>query len=409
MLKNIGRRILWQRARDYLHRTHPIVIGIAGSSGKTLVKDALTLILTPHRHVRSSPYSYNSRLGVALTILGINQKSVARHWLRLLTGSRLREIMGPDPEIVILELGADAPGDIDFFSRQLPFNIGIITNAQSTHLRLFTSKEMVAHELASLIVDLPRKGQAILNIDDPLVKPLQAVSKAPVTYFGEHKAADIRLIRWHRLPDFSLTCELKIGHKRIEFNPRHIIASYQLPHLLSALAALKALNLPLEPAITKLQAIAPPPGRMRHFAGINSSTILDDSYSSSPESVSHALDLLAALPARRRVAILGDMLDLGGVSITHHEELGRKTAKVADVFVGVGENMTKAGAAALNAPARIDLHHFHKSRDVGQWLSAFIQPGDLILVKGSRALKMEQIVKRLLANPTQDTARTINV
>lgn len=407
MLKKIGRRILWLRARDYLKKYHPLVIGIAGSTGKTLVKDALTAVLSRHRHVRSSPYSYNTRLGVALTILGINQKSVAKHWLRLLTGSRIRELAGPEPEIIILELGADAPGDIDFFSRELPFKIGLITNAQSSHLRLFTSKEMVAHELASLIVGLPRDGYAVLNGDDPLIKPLKEVSKAPVIYFGESPDAAIRLMRWHRLPNLGLTCELKIGHKRLEFNPRHIIASYQLPLLLSALAPVQALGLPVEPALTDLQSVRPPAGRLRRFSGLNGSIILDDSYSSSPEGAALALDLLASLPARRRIAILGDMLDLGGVTVTKHEELGLHAAKSAHVLLAVGENMAKAGASALKSGLPVDIHHFASSRDVGKWLPAFIQAGDLILVKGSRKIRMENIVERMLADPGRDSSQII--
>src|SRR3989338_6985071 len=106
MLKNIGRLILWQRARDYLSRYHPLVIGVIGSAGKTMVKDALVLALKDARHIRCSPDSYHTRLGVALTILGINQAAATKHWWRLLTGSRLRELLGPEPDTVILELGA---------------------------------------------------------------------------------------------------------------------------------------------------------------------------------------------------------------------------------------------------------------------------------------------------------------
>ncbi|MFH1353664.1 MAG: UDP-N-acetylmuramoyl-tripeptide--D-alanyl-D-alanine ligase [bacterium] len=394
-MKKLGQRILWQRASDYLRRYRPLIIGVAGSTGKTMTKDAIKLCLEENHLVRAADGSYNTPVGVALSLLGLTVQQAHRHWLRLLTRSRIKEMINEEPRLIILELGADQPGDIDFFARKLAFDIGVITNVQSTHLRLFSSRDMVAHEMMSLAVDIPPDGHIILNADDELVKQMAESLKANIIFFGESGNTDVRLLRAERLNSHGFACEINVQGTLHELHLPHLVARYQLSNVLAALAVVVALEADIKTAFRRLPYLQPPPGRMRLLSGHAGSRILDDSYNASPESTLLALQTLADIHAGRRIAILGDMLDLGLRSLPYHQQVGRLAAEVADIFVTVGDNMRAAGAAALKTDDT-DVHHFQDSRYVGKWMTEFLHRDDLILVKGSRDMRMEEVVKRLI-------------
>jgi UDP-N-acetylmuramyl pentapeptide synthase len=403
-MKQLGKLVLWQRAKEYLKKYKPIVIGVAGSTGKTITKDAIAIVLEGSYKVRSTPFSYNTRVGVALSVLGINRSIIRSNWVRLLTSSKLKELVAVEPDVVVLELGADRPGDIDYFVRHIPFNFGVITNVQSTHLRLFTNKEYVAHEMKSLAV---KSGVVILNADDPLVISMQNQIEASVVSYGESDTATIKLVRFQRLGTYGFACEVSVAGKIYELHLPNIVAAHHIPHILAALAVAHTMKVSIASAVERLQSIQPPPGRMRLLKGYNRAKILDDSYSGSPESTLAALNLLKDLPAKRRIAILGDMLDLGAETIGTHRHIGERAAEIAEVFVTVGPNMRHAGAAALDT-GDVDVHHFEKSSDVGKWLHDFLNMDDLVLIKGSRNMHMEKVVRRLLADPGKDTNKIIH-
>lgn len=400
-MKYLGQKVLWLRARDYLKRYQPLLIGVTGSTGKTLTKEAIALALKDHRHVRVSPQSYNTPIGVALSILGVSAPYSRWGWVRLLSRSLVREVSRPEPDTIILELGADRPGDIGFLVKQARITIGVVTNISSTHLRLFTSKEMVAHEKMALITSLPRDGFAILNQDDPLVAHMHTHTPATVIWYGTSRETHIGLVRAERLSTGGFALEVTVNGQHYELSLRNIIARHQLGSVLAALAIASALKISTKQAIANLQNLIPPPGRMRLFVGKRGSGLIDDSYNASPEATLAALQTLKELPGRRKIAILGDMLDLGSETISWHEKIGEQAASIADIFIGVGQQMRHAQARALRTQ-NVDCHHFEDSRDVGKWLIDFLRPGDLVLIKGSRAMHMEHVTKRLLANPKRD-------
>ncbi len=413
MFKKLGKSILWQRTCDYLRRYQPTLIGVTGSTGKTMTKEAIALAISDDFRLRISPQSYNTPIGVALSILGVKRQSTAAGWIRLLAGSKIREIMNEEPNIIVLELGADQPGDIDFFSRKMSFNIGVVTNVRSTHLRLFVTKDMVAHEKMSLVAGLPEEGFAILNANDSLVAEMKDHTKAKTIFFGESDQANVRLRRINRLKNYGLAGELLIQGKIYELNLPHIIAKYHVPNILASLAVALALEIDIKSAVNRLHQLKPPPGRMHLLSGANQSLIIDDSYNASPESAILALQTLSEISAynhskkRRRIAVLGDMLDLGGQSIAWHKKIGEHAATNTSVLITVGEAMRAAGAAALKKDNTTDVHHFNSSRDVGKWLRDFLHERDIVLVKGSRNMQMEKVTKRLLANPKQDISQLI--
>ena len=394
------------RASDFVRKYKPLLIGVTGSTGKTLTKEAIALALKDDRRVRASHGNYNTPIGVALSVLGVQAAADRRGWMRLLTGSLLREIGEKEPDTIVLELGADRPGDIDALVQKLPFTIGVVTNIGSAHLDYFGSKEMVAHEKMSLLVSLPGNGTAIMNADEPLVMAMKDHIQAKAIFFGEAGHADVRLGRAQRVGLKGFSGEVQVQGTSYEFFLPHILARHQITSFLAALAVARALKVDIRQAIGNLRSLTPPPGRMRIFDGLKGSIIIDDSYNASPEATLAALKTLAALPGRRKIAILGDMLELGPKSIYWHNQVGGKVAEVAHVFVAVGEEMRRAQAKALETKG-IDTHHFPASRDVGKWLRDHLKEGDVVLVKGSRAMAMEKVVERLLANPERDKGNLV--
>ena len=268
---------------------------------------------------------------------------------------------------------------------------------------------MVAHEQNSLIAALPPNGTACLNADDQLVVQMADHTKAQVIWFGKSAKADIRLARAQRLPGLGYACEFAVRGAPLELHLPNIIARHQLSNITAVLAIVAALESDVKHAAGRLIKLKPPPGRMRLLAGRNNARLLDDSYNASPESMLAALGTLSELSTQgRRIAILGDIDNLGAQALSWHKKIGERAAEVADVFIAVGVNMLQhAGTAALQQKST-DVHRFKDSRNVGKWLSDFLQQDDLVLINGSRAMHMEEVVGRLLANPERDASQLVS-
>ena len=401
-IKALGKKVLWYRARGYIDRYQPELIGVTGSFGKTLTKEAIALALADDKHVRASHKSYNTPVGVALSVLGVRSAAGRYGWVRLLASSKVREMAEAEPDTIVLEVGADRPGDIDFVASRLPFRIGVVTAIGSAHLRLFASKEMVAHEKMSLITSLPKGGTAVLSADDPLTVAMKDHTQADIIFFGEAQHAHVRLGNTERLHTSGFVADITVDNKTHTASFPHLAARHQLTSVLAALAVCKAMGISIPQALNDLKDLRPPAGRMRVLKGVNGSAILDDSYNSSPEAALAALTTLAAVPATKRIAILGDMLDLGAYTKKAHQLVGQKVIETADMFIAVGEEMREAQEIALRT-STIDTHHFNTSQDAGKWIADYVQKGNAILVKGSRDMRMELAVKRLLASQADES------
>jgi UDP-N-acetylmuramoyl-tripeptide--D-alanyl-D-alanine ligase len=136
---------------------------------------------------------------------------------------------------------------------------------------------------------------------------------------------------------------------------------------------------------------------MEMKSGMNNSTLIDDSWDATPESTISALETLAAISARRKIAVLGDIQNLAAQAIEAHRTIGEKAAEHTDILITVGPDMKHAQTSALESQFEVDEHHFQQSKDVGKWLTDYIRQDDLILIKGSRAMHMEEVIKRLIA------------
>lgn len=405
MLGRIGDKIIWQRAKDYIKRYKPLLIGVAGGYDKTLTREAIALVLSgSHKKIRSIDTDTSNPRELAAAILGNSKPGQSTPWWRLLVGSKVKEIAQSEPEIIIVEVAVSLPGDIDMVARELPFQMAVMLNVASTHLDLFNNKQNVAHELLSLPISVPKEGTVVLNTDDPQIAGMRQHIMSKIVTYGHNPAADVRLIRADRLGLTGFAGELEIQGKRHSFSFPHIVGRHQLGSMLAAISVAQTLGVEPQQALASLRALKLPAGHMQILVGRNNSTIIDDSHDASYESMIDSLKALAGIPnmlprsghgTYRRIAILGDITDLGGHSKPAHIAIGQQVRENADMFVAVGEAMKDAQAEVLRH-SHIDTHHFVSSKDVGKWLSGHLQPRDIVLVKGSKEMRMEETVKTLM-------------
>lgn len=412
MMKRLLQNVLALLARLFLWRYRPLVVGVTGSVGKTSAKGAIFAVLAERSRVRKSEGNYNTEIGVPLTILG------ARHygknvfgWAFAFARALFRLVFRDSsyPEILVLEMGADRPGDIAYLARLAPPAIGVVTavGEAPVHVEFFSGTEELASEKAKLIKAVPREGYAILNGDDPRVRAMAQSATCRVLTYGFGSSAEVRIggyglriVARHdgtRSADgmrFTLTHQGESAAVAL----RNTFGRPQAYAAAAAAGVAIALGRALPEIARALGRYESPPGRLKLIAGNKGTQILDDTYNASPAAVRAALEVLREFPASRRIAVLGDMLELGVYTEEAHRAAGEAAAEGANVFIAVGERM-KFALEAL--PSREDLLVFWcaESREAGQKLDQLLRPGDAVLVKGSQAMRMERVVEEVMAEP----------
>ncbi len=358
---------------DAVRDEHPIpAVGITGSVGKTTTKEATAAALGARYRVLRTLASHNNEIGVPLTFLR----------------------QEPTHEVAVIELGFYVPGEIADLSRLVRQRVGIVTTIPEipVHFARTPSIEAIVNGKAELVEALPADGVALLNADDPRVRAMAPRTKARVMLYGESPDADVRAtnVRDGGLDGIRFTVQVA-GERALAHLPlpgRHLLVS-----ALAALGAAVALAVPLDEAVVGLGTLERPAHRMsvRRAKDI---TVIDDSYNSSPAAVHAALAVLRNVPGRR-VAVLGDMLELGSLSIGAHEAVGVDVATGVDALVAVGELAATIAAAA----ERNGLRDVHRAADGGEALvrlRQLLRPGDTVLVKGSRALALDRLADELV-------------
>lgn len=420
MLKDIVKKlvvwILTWEARLVLRTYRPRIVAITGSVGKTSAKDAIFAVVGKGAHARKSQKSFNSELGLPLTILGLpNAWQNPLGWAHnIFDGLLLLLFRAKYPEWLILEVGADRPGDIRNVVPWLPVDVVVMTGLPEipVHVEYFASPEEVVEEKASLIDALKPGGALILLADDKKTRALASRLPAPdarIITFGFSKDADVRG------EHFTFVYEEREGRKwpigveasvvsGEESMPVRIMGSGGSQAFLPALAAAavgQSLGKNLAEMAEALSNYAPPPGRMRLLPGIKETLIVDDSYNSSPAAVLAGLEALKLLKVKGKViAVLGDMTELGRYSIEKHREVGKKVAEVADVLFTVGFRARGIAESALdNGMADSAIVQFEDAARAGKELEALLQAGDCVFVKGSQSMRMEKVVEEIMAEP----------
>lgn len=367
----LGRLGAWRR-----DRFAGTVVAVTGSVGKTTTKEMVAAVLGTRLKALKSPGNYNTDVGLPLTLLDLS----------------------PAHQAVALEMGMRGPGEIRYLARLARPQVGVVTLIGETHVELLGSVENIARAKGELVEELPPDGVAILNADDPWQRGMAADTRARVVWYGlgegaQVTAADIEP-RGAAGVSFTLRAPgLAEGEAavRLPLPGRHHVAD-----ALAAAAVGLVLGLTLEEVRRGLERVEP--AAMRSLIlPLGGFTVIDDTYNASPASMKAALASLREVATGRRVAVLGDMLELGGHAGAGHREVGRAVAAAeVDVLVTVGERAREIGAGATEAglPGG-HAHHCDGTGEAVERLRGLLHPGDTVLVKGSRGMRMEEVVQAL--------------
>lgn len=410
ILKQIVVFILTWEARAMLARYKPQVIAITGSVGKTTTKDAVYAALSGEVHVRKSEKSFNSEFGVPLTILGFETGwGNPLRWLTIILRGLVR-IVAPQkyPRWLVLEVGADRPGDIRRIAKWLRPDIVVITGVPEipVHVEYFNSPLALAREKKALAGYIRSGGKLVLNGDDSRMVEMCAEFRAmTITYgFGNKNsvvASGDEIIYEENKPT---GVRFRVDRDGSSL-PVAVYGALGNPRVYAALAALVVGGLAGVDEVSVARALAlwkPPPGRMRILDGVNGSIVIDDSYNSSPAAALSALDALINVQTKRRIAVLGDMLELGKYSAEAHRNVGKRAAECAKMLITVGFRSRAIGEAALDAGLRdknVREYDQNEATRAGKELREELKEGDLVLVKGSQSMRMERTVVELMAEP----------
>jgi len=418
IFKKIITYILQIESRLVIFKYKPKIVAITGSVGKTSTKEAVYAVISGVSHVRKSEKSYNSEIGLPLTILGIpNGWNNPLAWLKnIFKGLWLFLMPHKYPKWLVLEVGIGKPDDMRQTASWLKTDAVIITAIGETpaHIEFFNSRKNLIEEKSKLIKTLKKDGLLILNADEEDVLAMKTQNKTKdkhrtITYGFKENAdilgsADSIFCDDRGIPKgviFRIDAEGKSLPVVIEgvFGLNHVYAS------LGALALASILKFNMLTAVESLKNYDVSPGRMRLLEGIRDSLIIDDTYNSSPVACQSALKTLGEVKTNgRKIAVLGDMLELGKYTEEAHRNIGKVARENAEVLIVVGprakaikEGALAAGMNGANPPdGRAGIFEFLDSYEMAEFIKTFVQKGDLVLVKGSQGMRMERIVEAIL-------------
>lgn len=415
-MKKIVQKILKILAKGVINKYKPDIIGITGSVGKTSTKEAVFAVLKDKYKIVKNIKNYNNEIGVPLTILGCESgnRSIIKWLLIIWKGIKLILIKDKNyPDILVLEMGADKPGDIKYLLNFAPCKIGILTNISESHIEFFGNLKKIIKEKESILTHLAKGGFAILNGDDENVKSLKEKIKCESLTYGFNSDVDVRAIELDI--NNSIISGKKASIKGINFKVQYkgTIVPIFLPnalgkqHIYAALAAIAvgvANGLNLVEISEGLRKYKVAPGRMNVIDGVKNTIIIDDTYNSSPKSSEAALEVIKNIKlaeGRKKYAVLGDILELGNFTEEGHQRVGKAVASnEIDILITVGEKARDIARGAKKAKMKADcIYSFTNPKEAGIFIQDRIQEGDLVLVKGSQGIRMERIVKELMAEP----------
>jgi UDP-N-acetylmuramoyl-tripeptide--D-alanyl-D-alanine ligase len=351
------------------------VIGITGSIGKTTTKEVTASVLSSRRKVLRSEGNLNSEIGLPMTVLNG---------------------LEPEHEIAVLEMAMYQVGDIRLLARLARPRVGVVTAVLPVHLGRLGTIERIHQAKQELVEELPSNGVAVLNADDPRVAAMAAATPARVVRYGVTERADLRAehVQSKGLAgvEFDL---LHAGERSHVCLP--LLGAHSVYAALAAATVASEEGLSLSEIGDALQHLSAAL-RLLVVDGINGSRIVDDSYNANPESVVAALNLLRELPGQRKIAVLGDMLELGSEEEPSHRWVGQRAAATVDVLITYGPRSSVIATEAKHAGLDSNSVREASSHDeIVEVLRRELQPGDDVLVKGSLAMGMSAVVRGIRA------------
>ncbi len=414
---------LFDLSKKVLEKYKPKIIAITGSVGKTSTREAIFTVLNMHVPVRQSLENYNNEIGVPLTILG--QKTAGKSlagWLKIFrNGKKLLSHHNEEyPKVLVLEFGIDAPGDMDYLVKLATPDISVLTSIGISHLEKFGTHEKLIYEKTKLIAAAKKDGHVLINADSDTARQQSSRASAPVTTYGFRSDSDLAasdlVSTMRHNPDspeerelaesgLPLGSSFKVQYQgsNVPFTLHRVLGRHQISPVLPAIVCGKIFGMNMVEIGEALKMYVPPKGRMNLIAGIKKSLIIDDTYNSAPDSALEALRVLKDLKIRgRKVAVLGDMLELGAETENAHRKVGEAAAASCDVLIGFGAaSVFACDAARLAGMDEKNVHHVMDGAhdEIERILQNWISAGDVLLVKGSQSLRMEIVVKKLMAHP----------
>jgi len=412
-------KILRYFASKAIRKFKPRVVGITGSVGKTSTKEAIYAVLSSKFRVRKNEKNYNNEIGLPLTVLGVESGggSLGKWALVILRAIGVVFLSSRKhyPEILVLEMGADRPGDIKYLVDFIRPEVGVVTTVGISHLEFFKEKKQIAREKSFLVKCLEKDGLAVLNCDDEEVKKMAEAVKVKKIFYGFSEGADVRasdvFFGYEKTKDYygediskirGISFKLSYEGTTMPFRLVHSVGKPQIYCTLAATAAGIHFEMNLLEIVSALKDFHPPVGRLNLIDGIKNTVIIEDSYNAAPQSTLAALEVLEKIQARRKIAALGNMLELGDDTEAGHREVGRKVAEVAKILFVIGDKAKFiADEARRQGMASENIFEYENSGEARLAVQEKLQEGDIILIKGSQGARMEKISEEIMRYPDQ--------
>lgn len=405
-MKKIFIAILAVLTKLIINKYKPLIIGITGSVGKTSAKEAITVLLQQKYRVRKSYASFNNEFGIPFTVIG-QEEYLGKNpigWMMLFLKAVGLLIGGEYPQVLVLELGADRPGNIAYLLKLIgQIDYAVVTNVGISHLMNYSSTDALAKEKMSLLEGLKSHGCAVLNVDVPAIADRVQKLKTEIITYGINSdavvnASEINLIRNGQ--EYGLN--FKINHKgnSVPFFLPNTLGQSNVYAALAAVCIGLRMQMNLVEISEALRNYISPKGRLKVIAGIKNARIIDDTYNAAPASTILALDVLNELGGSRKVLALGHMAELGSQTEVGHRQVAAKIQEINASLVFLVGEQTKYIKDELEARHFSNKVLWFATSDVARIpVQNELKEGDTILVKGSQSARMEKIVKEIMAEP----------
>jgi len=418
MIQKIIEKQLKILTRAVLKKQKPKIVTITGSIGKTSTKEAVYNAIKNSFKTRRSQKNYNNEIGVPMTVIGeTSPKKNVFGWIKIyIKFFKLALFRNKDyPQVLVLEIGADKPGDLKYLMGMLPKNqlkVCVLTAIAEAHLEFFGDLEGVFKEKTVPFFYLQASGFAIINEDSvnaERIRQLTTSKGAGLVTYSINKNTDVTATKM-QAESRGLSFIIKYNNNSAEFLLENAISDHQAYAVLAGVSVAVSLGISFAEAISGLKNYNILAGRMRLIKGINNSLIIDDTYNSSPDPAKKALQAVSSLNyGRRKIAVLGDMLEMGSQSQELHYEVGKLVSSLNINYLftfgehakSIFRSALKAGFIAKNAK------HFNDQMDLVSFLTSFIEKDDVLLIKASQGMRFEKIVKSIMANPEKASTQLV--
>ncbi|NLI60685.1 MAG: UDP-N-acetylmuramoyl-tripeptide--D-alanyl-D-alanine ligase [Clostridiales bacterium] len=367
-------RALQDLAAFHRRRFSIPVVAVTGSNGKTTSKDMIALVLSKGYKVLKTQGNLNNEIGLPLTLLGLEESH----------------------QVAVVEMGMNHLGEIQRLAQIAKPNIAVITNIGVSHLENLGSRENILKAKLEILDFFTSKDKAILNGDDEFLGKTNKKFPFEVEYYGTEDRADIRATNIEILGEQGISYDLKIGHETCHMEIP-VPGKHNVYNSLAAAAVGNILGIEFGDMAAALKTFRPGSMRLNIFTTDSGIRVIDDVYNASPDSMKASIEILKDIGGERKIAILGDMLELGNYSHKGHTEVGQVVAdKKIDLLLTVGRDSRFIGMGARNSGmSDKNIIHLDCNKDLMKYLGTILNLGDTILVKGSRSMKLEEVVEYL--------------